>query len=184
MQLLAPADYKRTRWKNSAGITTELAIEPPTAGLEDFLWRVSIAEIEADGPFSLFPGYDRAIMLLDGRGMMLDAGANGAIPLVEPLQTRYFSGDWTVFGRLLSGPSRDFNLIVRRERMSGSLEAISCDGSWRLTCPAGGTILCHLLKGNTDIAQQGETLVSDHDLVFTAAEGRVTVVVATIRESV
>jgi environmental stress-induced protein Ves len=183
MQLLSPADYKRTRWKNGAGITTELAIAPPTAGLEDFLWRVSIAEVEADGPFSLFPGYDRAIMLLDG-GMMLDAGANGTIPLVNPLEARYFSGDWRIFGRLLSGPSRDFNLIVRRERVSGSLEAISCDSSCRLPCPAGGTIVCHILRGNTDAAEQSETLVSDHDLVLTAADGPVTIVVAVIRESV
>ncbi len=43
------------------------------AGLETFIWRVSVADVASDGPFSRFPGIDRTIMLLEGAGMRLCA---------------------------------------------------------------------------------------------------------------
>ena len=46
--------------------TREIACWPPGAGLHDFGWRVSIATIAAAGPFSVFKGVDRIIMLLVG----------------------------------------------------------------------------------------------------------------------
>lgn len=185
MRHSAPADYKRTAWKNGGGTTTELAISPKNANLSDFLWRVSIAEVEADGPFSLFPGCDRTIMLIAGDGMTLEAGDYGSIGLVEPLQPKRFSGDWPVFGRLISGPVRDFNLIVRRDAMRGSLNAVVFDTGYRVKCPADATIICHILKENTDGARQGDTLITDRDFTLAAAGNRpVTAILATIRGNV
>ncbi len=47
---------------------------PAGAALDEFLWRVSIADVERDGPFSRFPGIDRTIVLLEGAGMRLRSG--------------------------------------------------------------------------------------------------------------
>jgi environmental stress-induced protein Ves len=185
MRHLTPAQYKRTAWKNGGGTTTELAIGPENATLSDFLWRVSIAEVVADGPFSLFSGCDRTIMLIEGSGVTLDAGEYGSIALVEPLQAKSFSGDWPVIGRLISGPVRDFNLIVRRDAMRGSLRAVLFNSGYQVKCQAGATLICHILKENTDKARQGDTLITDRDLTLQPAGHQpVTAILALIRGNV
>ncbi len=50
-------------WKNGGGMTADVAASPPGAGMDGFDWRVSIARVEADGPFSVFPGVDRTMAL-------------------------------------------------------------------------------------------------------------------------
>ncbi len=69
--VLSPADYRRMPWKNGGGHTTEIAAFPAGAGLASFVWRVSIADVLQDGPFSPFPGIDRTLVLLEGEGMRL-----------------------------------------------------------------------------------------------------------------
>jgi hypothetical protein len=105
-------EYRRARWKNGGGWTTELAAAP--AGAEAFDWRISIAEIENDGAFSTFPGCDRHIALLDGPGMQIDFDESAPLMLDQRLKFLQFSGEWTARGRLLGGAVRDFNVIVRR----------------------------------------------------------------------
>ena len=51
-RLLKPADYVRMPWKNGGGQTTEIVVHPAGATLAEFDWRVSIADVDADGPFS------------------------------------------------------------------------------------------------------------------------------------
>lgn len=58
-----------TPWKNGAGATREIIAVPSTDA--PFLWRASIATLQADGPFSPFPGVDRVITLLAGQPLRL-----------------------------------------------------------------------------------------------------------------
>ena len=51
-------------WRNGAGETREICCFPPAT--RDFHWRASIASIAANGEFSLFPGVERVITLLEG----------------------------------------------------------------------------------------------------------------------
>src|SRR5258707_14720415 len=67
-RVLSPSDYRRMPWKNGGGHTHEIAAHPEGAGMAAFAWRVSIAEIAQDGPFSSFPGVDRTLVLLAGNG--------------------------------------------------------------------------------------------------------------------
>jgi environmental stress-induced protein Ves len=47
---LIPADaMRRMPWKNGGGVTTEIAIAPTGATLEDFDWRVGTAQVDAAG---------------------------------------------------------------------------------------------------------------------------------------
>lgn len=56
MKSLHARDYKRMPWKNGGGETVEIAIFPADASVETFEWRISMATVANDGPFSIFPG--------------------------------------------------------------------------------------------------------------------------------
>ena len=70
MSLLRVSDYQRVRWKNDGGWTTEIARDPAQSAT-DFRWRVSVADIERDGPFSAFSGITRWFAVLEGAGVEL-----------------------------------------------------------------------------------------------------------------
>jgi environmental stress-induced protein Ves len=114
-RLLRAADYRRMRWKNGGGWTTELAASAGAGDGAEFDWRISIAEIESDGAFSTFPGCDRHIALLDGPGMELQFDSAEPVRLDQRLRFVRFAGEAKTFGRLLGGAVRDFNVMVRRD---------------------------------------------------------------------
>ena len=57
-QLIQYASLRPAPWKNGGGSTTEIAVWPNGAGLDEFDWRISLATITQSGPFSFFPGID------------------------------------------------------------------------------------------------------------------------------
>ena len=122
-QLLAPADYRRMPWKNGGGHTLEIASDPPGAGVSAFAWRVSVADIERDGPFSAFPGVDRTLVLLAGHGMWL-SGAGAPLELHTAYEPVDFAGEAAMHCALIDGPTRDFNLMVRRGAASGDVVVV------------------------------------------------------------
>lgn len=113
MQHLAAKEYVRTRWKNGAGETAQIAIFPPDAGLDDFIWRISMATIAADGPFSLFPGIDRSILALAGQGCRLRWN-DGEHLLRTGDHAFRFVGETPIEAVLIDGPVMDFNVMTRR----------------------------------------------------------------------
>ncbi len=128
-------------WKNGAGLTREIAVSPAGATPETFDWRISVAEVERDAPFSAFPGIDRCIVLLRGSGMLLH-GADGG--LVHRLDRRHepfhFSGDLPLDATLLGGPNTDFNVMTRRGRFRA--EVTRHDAEARLPESGAGLLLC------------------------------------------
>ena len=67
MRILRAPDYRVMPWKNGGGTTTEVAVSPEGAGLDHFDWRISMARVEQDGPFSTFPGIDRTLQQVGDR---------------------------------------------------------------------------------------------------------------------
>ncbi len=114
-------------WKNGGGTTREIAAAPPGAGVADFDWRVSVAEIASDGPFSAFPGVDRQIVLLEGAGVRL-RGARFDRCLDRPLEPFAFAGEEPVEASLLGGPSRDLNVMTRRGAARAELRVVAGRG--------------------------------------------------------
>ena len=110
-------------WKNGGGTTRTLAAAPEGAGMDDFLWRVSMAQIHASGDFSAFPGIDRTILLWRGSGVVLQSPQWPEHALTEPLQPFSFRGEDAVACRLLGASAMDLNLMVRRGAASA---AMSC----------------------------------------------------------
>lgn len=160
-------------WRNGGGSTTEITIAPEGAGLtgERFLYRVSIADVASDGPFSRFEGYDRHIMLLAGAGMSIDCGPHGRIALTTPCEPRTFSGDWDVAGTLVAGPVQDFNVIVDRARASSTLDVRRVEAPELVACPPGTVCIVHVIEGELSNGAAGDTLVADAPFELAPAAG-------------
>ena len=159
MKLIRPSDYRVMPWRNGGGTTTELFVD----GGERFRLRASIADVRSSGPFSRFDGYDRHIMIVEGKGMTLSCGSHGDLELA-PFSPRLFSGDWDVYGELDGGPVRDFNWIVDRARARSSLEVRVIDAPTPVRVPRGSTCVMHVFSGALREAGAGETIVAVEDL--------------------
>lgn len=104
-------EYRRSRWKNGLGWTREI-VRVPEGGQWD--WRLSIAEIERDSEFSIFPGIDRELVLIRGHGLRLKFADGESAELAPPHGRFRFAGEREVIGELLDGTTHDFNLMWRR----------------------------------------------------------------------
>ncbi len=148
-------------WKNGQGITHEIAREPALG--DAFLWRLSIAEVAADGDFSLFAGYDRTITLIQGAGMELAFAEAPAKRIDRPFAPFDFSGDWHCRCRLIDGPIRDFNLMVDCRRARAETEVFRLAGSPIECHVADGRILIYCGEGRLTAggfsAEAGDTLI-------------------------
>ena len=116
-------------WKNGGGVTREIVREPTGASLEDFDWRVSVADIAAAGPFSRFVGIDRYLLLLEGDGVNLtstEAGMN--VNLLVDDTVLSFSGDVDMSSQLLGGAVRDFNVMTKRGVWQAQVEVWTAEG--------------------------------------------------------
>jgi len=102
-------------WKNGGGITREIAVAPEVAGSGgDFLWRLSIAEVAGSGPFSVFPGVDRTLTILEGAGIKLDFTEGDDQVIDVKWRPARFDGGRACVGQLIGGPVTDFNVMTRR----------------------------------------------------------------------
>ena len=145
MQILRATDFRTMPWKNGGGETTEIAVSPPGASMEDFDWRVSMARVASHGPFSLFPGIDRSLTLLEGAGMTLDIAGRGAHHLTIRSVPFAFPGDVAVQSCLDDGPILDLNVMTRRgvcqavvERIEGAETVLLADRATLLLLVRGG----------------------------------------------
>ncbi|MFB7181044.1 HutD family protein [Streptomyces sp. NPDC056257] len=153
LRLLRAADRGATPWKNGGGVTREIAARPEGAGTGDFAWRVSLAEVAADGPFSSFPGVDRTLTLAEGAGM--DLAVAGVRHLVdERFAPRDFAGDEPTDCRLLDGPVVNFNVMYRRSETRAQTAVVR--GALALAVPPGETLLVVALDGPAALYRSGD----------------------------
>jgi environmental stress-induced protein Ves len=148
-------------WKNGGGLTREIVCRPAGSDMDRFDWRVSIAEVSADGAFSVFDGIDRVIMLLEGNGVELRS-ADGSIDrrLSEPLAPFAFSGDASISASLIDGPSSDFNVMTRRATTCSAIQILGMPGK---VAPApGGVLLAMRGAWRVQEASDGDGNVVEH----------------------
>lgn len=157
-------EYRRVRWRNGQGWTREIAtgVMPEArrdaALADDWDWRLSIAEIEQDGPFSAFAGCDRVLVLLTGHGMRLAFADAAAVELLPPHGRLAFAGEQAVQCALLDGPTTDFNAIVRRERCDLQVLHRPLVGSMVFFAEVGVLWVIHLMGGRATLQCEGRTL--------------------------
>lgn len=103
-------------WKNGGGETAEIAVEPADAALDAIDWRISMARVDADGPFSTFPGIDRTLAILAGAGLRLHVASMRSVELTLRSPPHPFPADVATRAELLGGPITDLNVMTRRGR--------------------------------------------------------------------
>jgi environmental stress-induced protein Ves len=151
---IPPSSHRRTRWKNDGGWTTEVA----RSGGDDFRWRISIAEIESDGPFSSFPGIERDLLLLEGNGIELDIDGAATRRLVQRFERVHFAGEAAVDCRLVAGPTRDFNVMARRDAVRADVIARPLVGSMVIFPERGVEWFVHVFSGTASARSGADTL--------------------------
>lgn len=161
MKIVPFAALHAVPWKNGLGVTREIAVYPPGSSMDDFAWRVSIADVDTASPFSTFPGVDRTIVLLEGAGFTMVLGHGVEHDLTASLQPFAFAGEASVDVRLAGGATRDFNLMVRRGVGSARLVVLRGPGVF------GQQSLAYLAQGTGTANGQP---VTAGDSIFDAAE--------------
>jgi environmental stress-induced protein Ves len=125
---LAADVHRDMPWRNGLGRTAEIARHPASG--DGFDWRVSIATITSDGPFSAFPGCERTLVPIAGAGLEL-VFPDGAIRRADLFTPLRFGGDASCDGRLLGpGPTRDLNVITRRDAMEHRVACVTAPCRW------------------------------------------------------
>lgn len=112
-KILKAQDHRRMPWKNGGGVTIEIAIHPIHASVDNFDWRISTASVANDGPFSVFPGIDRTLSVLEGNGIVLDVEGAKTI-LTQDSQPHCFAADASTNACLIDGAITDLNVMTRR----------------------------------------------------------------------
>jgi environmental stress-induced protein Ves len=140
MQILRAANYKVMPWKNGLGSTTEIAVSPGAQGLDGFDWRISMARVAADGPFSPFPGIDRTLLVLEGDGIILSVASHPLVRLDRDA-IHAFPGDQSTYATLVGGPIVDLNIMTRRERFRHAVRRVDLAGAKTWDAPTVLTVV-------------------------------------------
>ena len=102
-------------WKNGGGVTREVAKSHSHASF----WRLSIANVDQEGPFSSFEVFDRILTVIEGKGMVL-ARYNGNL-IADLHNPVHFFGTEAIDGLLPNGPIQDFNLIFDGSKLAADV---------------------------------------------------------------
>lgn len=107
---IAVDDLPSEPWRNGRGITRTVAVE--TAGAQ-WRWRISLADLSGDAPFSRFPGVDRQAALVRGTRLVLTV--EGTPHELGPLGRQVaFAGESEVHASSPTAVVRLWNVMVRR----------------------------------------------------------------------
>lgn len=159
--IIKTKDHIRMPWSNGLGITSQIAIEPPTSSFSklNFTWRLSSTRIEDSNEFSVFKTYDRLLVVTEGQGLFLNDN------YLAPLSPFAFAGEEKIQCRLKEGPVTDIGLIYHRDRCraGASLLLLTSGTKHPLVYTPGLSHLLTVVEGKIEfgdeIVHQGETLI-------------------------
>lgn len=146
-------------WKNGRGLTAEIDRVPGGDG--PYLWRLSQASIQEDGPFSTFAGYDRWLAVWQGDPILLNDRKVGKL---EPIR---FSGDENTFCRLAGAPVRDVGLIFDRAKVQAEMRVV--EGALKLP-PSWVHYIFDVGSGDTMKLEQASELSVGLSLLISVSE--------------
>ncbi|MEV7663376.1 HutD family protein [Paenarthrobacter sp. NPDC089316] len=160
MEIIRFADVRPEPWRNGGGVTRELASHPKAASAQDgaWDWRVSIADVSKAGDFSVFPGMERVITIIDGELLLLTV--DGSEHPLEKYRPFRFSGEAASSATLPTGDIRDLNVIAREGAFKGYTSIVEI--SKKRAHPVFEGQLAVLLEGKATVAP-GAAEESDGD---------------------
>lgn len=144
MSVTVLRDHVAMPWANGGGTTLQVARFPADG---DFDWRISLADMDTPGPFSVLPGIDRVLVLSDGGRIGLTAdGVRRELGELEPFA---FPGETPYVCDLPDGPARDLNVMTRRGRVTVELNLLR--DSDVVVSPRDETHIIVVLRGTVQI---------------------------------
>ncbi len=168
-------------WRNGGGVTREV-VASGGSGSHGFDWRLSIADVTEPGPFSVFPGFDRVITLVEGERMDLEIdGVAHTLGLHESLS---FDGASQTSCSVTAGPTRDLNVMTRADRYSAVVAVRDLSETWPTVVSESEVLV--LLTGTAGVTGADESRAelqpldavcpSGHHLRLVTGSGRAAVV--------
>ncbi|MBR7792736.1 HutD family protein [Undibacterium sp. FT147W] len=173
MQRWSVSDYQTMPWKNGGGSTTELAIFPAGANLDNFIWRLSTAQVATDGPFSHFHGIDRTLAVLSDAGLILHTKAEpgttppGVVHLTQDSPPYRFPGELALDAELSDGCVLDLNIMTRRDVCTHTMRKL-LSGHHHIDALGARQILLYCVAGNARMTS-GETFSSGELMLLSEA---------------
>ncbi|MFN0301420.1 MAG: HutD family protein [Burkholderiales bacterium] len=144
-------------WRNGGGQTRELLVWPSA---NEWRVRISVADVDTDGPFSAYPDVERWFAVVAGAGV--DLAIDGTMHHMNPSSPPLcFDGGANIDCRLLNGPTRDLNLMVGRG--TGIMQSMVSGIAWRPDATQCGLFAvvpgyC-MVDDHDDVAMPGESLL-------------------------
>ena len=142
-RILTADEYQTSPWKNGGGVTHEIARR---AVGDRWHWRLSIADVASDGPFSRFDGLSRILTVIAGDGV--DLHSSDGTMHARWGQPVHFLGDLPVTSHLVNGSIRDLNVIYDASVIDASVTLIAAPGRATLGPEESG---CLALVGSVSI---------------------------------
>ena len=171
--LVPGASLVAAPWRNGRGVSRDIVRHPA--------WTVSIADLEADGPFSDYPNVDRIFTPIAGDPppeLAFDGGAFEVCPLLVP---KAFAGDVPTLSRIPS-PGRAFNVLVERGVVRAEVTVVPVLAGAVVEVPDAADFVLHCLFGRLGLAGvvlgPGDSVVGAGSAQATAMEDGVAIVVA------
>ena len=111
-------------WANGRGTSYEIASDRSDAG--EWTWRLAMAPVNEDGPFSRIECVNRFLAVVEGAGMLLSVDRKKM--QCKPMHVVRFRGDAITEAVLTDGPITDINLMIRRKEAEGEMAVVSDSG--------------------------------------------------------
>ncbi len=167
------------KWKNGGGETFEIALSPEDSTLShlNFDWRLSSATVASDGAFSQFPGYQRLLVIWQGRGLILN---DVELPPFEVLQ---FSGNEEIEAKLIQNEIKDLGLIYHADKINPSMIVHEWEGTKELETKDDQFyfVVSGTLQTGPDIVQVGECLKLRDEKIKVRADGKAIVIEVSLK---
>ena len=113
-------------------------------------WRLSIADVDTDGPFSVLPGVQRTIAMLLGDGFVLTVGDGEPVRIDVAFRPFRFDGAESTSCELIGGAVIDLNLMERGAVRTLELrfEVVSAD----IWFEAADVVAVMIVAGSADVS--------------------------------
>ena len=120
--------------------------------------------IQEPGEFSIFPGYDRTLFLLEGNELLLHSKNPNELIKLTKGEIYYFSGEAQISAEIPSGRVKDLNLIYRRG-INSKLKMINLSKKGQ-KIPIVGINLIYVVHGSIVVSEDDQKIADAGDTVF------------------
>jgi len=158
-------------WANGRGTSYEIVSDRNES--DEWTWRLAMAPVNEDGPFSRIECVNRFLAVIQGNGMLLSVDRKKV--QCRPMQVVRFRGDAITDAMLTDGPITDINLMIRRKEADGEMTIVAEAGLLR------GASIVVAIGGSTQVQCGDSTIeLEPHDSMLECDGETVSLVSGTV----